>query len=192
MKHQQETITEATVWLRSLRSIFCRHRVTLLFSPVLSCADKLRGWTCRRTLLRSFRSPMLTQLPRVYRRTGSRKKGPVTKRDDAHQELKPASCTTESDIKILLSISTFETSHSVRRGYLLVDALQTLRAFSKKDVSSLYSPATHSTKASLYWRVANLPLWEKFGLSSTPFTLRTAWISYELTVLGLIIAFSRS
>lgn len=74
MKHQQEKITEATMWLRSLRSIFCRRRVTLLFSPVLSCADKLRGWTRRRTLLRSFRSPMLTQLLRVYRRSGSPKR----------------------------------------------------------------------------------------------------------------------
>ena len=76
MKHQQEKITEATMWLRSLRSIFCRHRVTLLFSPVLSCADKLRGWTRRRTLLRSLRSPMLAQPPRIYRRVGPPKKGP--------------------------------------------------------------------------------------------------------------------
>jgi hypothetical protein len=63
MKHQQEKIAEATTCFKSLRSIFCRHRVTLLFSPVLSCADKLRGCTHRRTLLRSFRSPMLTQPP---------------------------------------------------------------------------------------------------------------------------------
>jgi hypothetical protein len=91
MKHQQEKITEATMWLRSLRSIFYRHRVTLLFSPVLSYADKLRGWTHRRTLLRSFRSPMLTQLQRVYRRAGPPKRAPSRNVTMLPQELGAAS-----------------------------------------------------------------------------------------------------